>query len=362
MQRVCDLLESAVVPTVAPAQQIRLFRESASILKKTSEYSDCDDELNNRFIAAVLQVVNVFFSLLGGSDRSVRTAALDFIQLAWSKATEGHREILNVSLQQAWSLVLSDSLIDTEALHTTSSRAMDSPQFAGLLISLLESPIMGRQLISSNIQATLSRLLDGFDIAHKAIRDAADANYNPNEQVIDATHYLLQSTIAVVSKLPVAVQRVDSTIIDRLMEKSLLLVNESFLTYANRILSGLLTATLIAYRIPADLPDWFIRIITQDDVASEKISKTEDATLIMLSGLLHVIQPQMLVSSIPGSDEQMIDVVYKRILKSIQSSNEPHIHILAFGTYARMFGVLKGLIKKDLLKDKNAERLVQISN
>ncbi|KAH9276638.1 hypothetical protein BSLG_008435 [Batrachochytrium salamandrivorans] len=352
MQRVCDLLESAVVPTVAPAQQIRLFRESASILKKTSEYSDCDDELNNRFIAAVLQVVNVFFSLLGGSDRSVRTAALDFIQLAWSKATEGHREILNVSLQQAWSLVLSDSLIDTEALHTTSSRAMDSPQFAGLLISLLESPIMGRQLISSNIQATLSRLLDGFDIAHKAIRDAADANYNPNEQVIDATHYLLQSTIAVVSKLPVAVQRVDSTIIDRLMEKSLLLVNESFLTYANRILSGLLTATLIAYRIPADLPDWFIRIITQDDVASEKISKTEDATLIMLSGLLHVIQPQMLVSSIPGSDEQMIDVVYKRILKSIQSSNEPHIHILAFGTYARMFGVLKGLIKKDLLKDK----------
>ncbi|EGF77302.1 hypothetical protein BATDEDRAFT_36006 [Batrachochytrium dendrobatidis JAM81] len=320
MDQLCAVLKLAIASDATSSSQIRLFREA-----------------------------DYFFTALG-TERSVRTVALVFIQLACSTATLSQKDQIDARMQQIWLQVINDCFHSDNDQLASRSRVTSAPKFAGLLISLLESSQLREQLVLNNIEAILTRLLSDLNETHQLIREAANANYNPDKAIITATHYLLQSYIAIVSKSASFLQSIDSAILKKSLDISILFVNEPFLTYENRILAGLSTATLVAYWVPDQLSDWLVRTTTAIVDSCQDFSKSEDATLILLNGFLHVIQPQLFGTLMLDSKTQIIHRLYNRVFESIQSTNEPQLHILAFGIYTRIFGVLKGLIKTEFWK------------
>nr|KAJ3423233.1 hypothetical protein HK105_008031 [Polyrhizophydium stewartii] len=326
-----ELLAEAAEPGIPPSRQIHLLREAGNTFKKRTNVELVGDDLS-----AVLDVVRSLFRLPGGTERSVRSAMLALVQSACAAAGADARGSLDSCLASEWSAFLALAadarLADAELAAAAAGGSLAEvsvSQLTGLVIALLESPGLGQSLVASRVAETLAALARSLGRTRDAIHVAARAQYNPDDSVIVASHHLLQA------------------IADLAVE----LANEAFLTYENRILAGLLIATLVSQRTPSETRTWIWRMIaaSRGDEAALTVASSTDAVLVILNGFLHVVDPAVLVAASAESSAPLIVRLYATISATIKSSDEPRVHTLAFGTLARLFDALKSLAKKNAL-------------
>ncbi|KAL2918215.1 hypothetical protein HK105_202142 [Polyrhizophydium stewartii] len=348
-----ELLAEAAEPGIPPSRQIHLLREAGNTFKKRTNVELVGDDLS-----AVLDVVRSLFRLPGGTERSVRSAMLALVQSACAAAGADARGSLDSCLASEWSAFLALAadarLADAELAAAAAGGSLAEvsvSQLTGLVIALLESPGLGQSLVASRVAETLAALARSLGRTRDAIHVAARAQYNPDDSVIVASHHLLQACIAVVSKLPAASTASDADVLDSIADLAVELANEAFLTYENRILAGLLIATLVSQRTPSETRTWIWRMIaaSRGDEAALTVASSTDAVLVILNGFLHVVDPAVLVAASAESSAPLIVRLYATISATIKSSDEPRVHTLAFGTLARLFDALKSLAKKNAL-------------
>eukprot|EP00842_Homolaphlyctis_polyrhiza_P003599 jgi/Hompol1/423/HPOL_000140-RA len=382
MQQAIDAIDAAIRAADTPQLQLRLLRDAAPLLRSamaSSSSSASNSASTSTLWTAVQRCARfLFYAPAGaGPERALRPALLTLLHSALGLQPVADQTALRIELERLWTEFL-QSTQETISASTSSDPGQDQDpdptqfialtetarQLTAVIIALLDSPQLGHALVQAHSIETLVLMHRALTEIQRVVAAAAAARFSPDEATITAMHHLLQASIAVVSKISGVVASLDLAFFNDFLRITMDLVAQDFATLENRTLAGLLAATLVVQRTPERVPAWLLHAIhvkSQHSLAEPyNRTWTEDESLLLLNGFLNVFPPEILSIAIPDPDielttpqrssDSLITAISSHIDKTIKSSNEPKMHVLAFGTIARIFGVLKGLAKSNQLE------------